>query len=87
MNPRNAAAGALRQLDSRITAKRRLRFFAYSWGEADPPITGTYGGFLDRLRAAGFRVNPLTTPCRSLDDLLAYQARIGARAARAALRH
>jgi DNA ligase (NAD+) len=81
MNPRNAAAGSLRQLDSRITAGRRLRFFAYGWGEADPPVAGTYGGFLDRLKAAGFRVNPETTRCETVDELLAYQRRI------AGLRH
>ena len=58
MNPRNAGAGSLRQLDSRITAERRLRFFAYAWGEADPPIAGTYSGFLDGCGPLGFRVNP-----------------------------
>lgn len=77
MNPRNAAAGSLRQLDSRITAERRLRFFAYSWGEADPPVTGTYSGFLDRLRAVGFRVNPATCRCTDgVEALLAYQEEI-----------
>ena len=76
MNPRNAGAGSLRQLDSRITAERRLRFFAYAWGEADPPIEGTYSGFLDRLRATGFRVNPETAHCTTTDELLAYQQRI-----------
>ena len=79
MNPRNAAAGSLRQLDSRITASRRLRFFAYGWGEADPPIAGTYAGFLDRLRAMGFRVNPETRACAGVEGLLAYQADIAAR--------
>ena len=59
-NPRNSAAGSLRQLDSAITASRRLRFFAYSWGEAEPPVEGSYSGFLDLLRGYGFRVNPLT---------------------------
>lgn len=79
MNPRNAAAGSLRQLDSKITASRRLRFFAYGWGEADPPIMGTYGGFLDRLRAMGFRVNPETQHVTDVEALLAYQADIAAR--------
>jgi DNA ligase (NAD+) len=79
MNPRNAAAGSLRQLASRITASRRLRFFAYSWGEADPPIQGTYGGFLDRLKAMGFRVNPETQRCASIDELIDYQRAIGER--------
>jgi DNA ligase (NAD+) len=77
MNPRNAGAGSLRQLDSKITANRRLRFFAYAWGEADPPVAGTYSGFLDGLRAAGFRVNPATEHCTSVEQLLAYQRRIG----------
>jgi DNA ligase (NAD+) len=78
MNPRNAGAGSLRQLDSRITAGRRLRFFAYAWGEAEPPVAGTYSGFLDRLRGTGFRVNPATERCAGVEELLAYQERIGA---------
>ena len=79
MNPRNAGAGSLRQLDSKITAERRLRFFAYAWGEADPPIQGTYSGFLDRLKTMGFRVNPETSHCTTTDELLAYQQRIAER--------
>ncbi len=80
-NPRNAAAGSVRQLDSSITASRRLRFFAYGWGEAVPAVAGTYGGFLDRLRDAGLRVNPLTRHCRSAAELLAYHAEIAAQRA------
>ncbi|HFD14816.1 MAG TPA: NAD-dependent DNA ligase LigA, partial [Rhodospirillales bacterium] len=71
-NPRNAAAGSLRQLDSRVTAQRPLRFFVWGWGEADPPITGTYSGFLDRIRELGFPVNPLTRRCDSEEELIAY---------------
>ena len=71
-NPRNAAAGSLRQLDSRITARRPLRFFVWGWGEADPPITGTYSGFLARIRELGFPVNPLTRRCDSEEELIAY---------------
>jgi DNA ligase (NAD+) len=77
MNPRNAGAGSLRQLDSKITAGRRLRFFAYAWGEAEPPIAGSYTGFLERLREGGFRVNPATERCTTVEELLAYQVRIG----------
>jgi DNA ligase (NAD+) len=80
-NPRNSAAGSLRQLDPRITARRRLRFFAYSWGEAEPAIEGRYSGFLARLAGYGFKVNPEATLCRSEADLAAYHARI------AGLRH
>ena len=64
-NPRNSAAGSLRQLDSKITASRALRFFAYSWGEAEPPIEGSHHGFLEQLDAYGFQVNPLTKQCQS----------------------
>ena len=52
-NPRNFAAGSLRQLDPRITASRPLRFFAYGWGEAEPPIQGAYSDFLEHLERLG----------------------------------
>ncbi|HEX8374441.1 MAG TPA: NAD-dependent DNA ligase LigA, partial [Geminicoccaceae bacterium] len=78
VNPRNAAAGSLRQLDSKITASRPLRFFAYGWGQADPPVTGSYWEFLERLKALGFHVNPRTRLCGSVEDLIAYQAEIAA---------
>ncbi|MCB1991764.1 MAG: NAD-dependent DNA ligase LigA, partial [Geminicoccaceae bacterium] len=80
-NPRNAAAGSVRQLDSAITATRRLRFFAYGWGAAEPPVTGSYHGFLERLAGMGLRVNPLNRICRSAAELLAYHAEIGERRA------
>jgi DNA ligase (NAD+) len=75
-NPRNSAAGSLRQLDSAITASRRLRFFAYSWGEAEPPIEGSYSGFLDLLRGYGFRVNPLVERVEDEAALLDYHTRL-----------
>jgi DNA ligase (NAD+) len=78
MNPRNAAAGSLRQLDSKITASRPLRFFAYGWGEADPPVAGSYWEFLERLKALGFAVNPRTRLCGSVEDLVSYHAEIAA---------
>ena len=59
-NPRNAAAGSLRQKDSSITASRPLRFFAYSAGEMSEAAGSTHGEFLDALKAFGFAVNPLT---------------------------
>lgn len=77
-NPRNAAAGSLRQLDSKITARRPLRFFAYGWGEAVPPVSGRYSDFLERLRGWGFVVNPLTRICQSAEELVDHQAKIGA---------
>ena len=77
-NPRNFAAGSLRQLDPRITARRPLRFFAYGWGEADPPIQGAYSDFLERLKDWGFHVNPLTEKCADEDAVLAYHERLAA---------
>jgi DNA ligase (NAD+) len=71
-NPRNAAAGSLRQLDSSITASRPLRFFAYAWGEAPVLPAETQMGVMEAFRAWGLPVNPLTRLCRSLDDLLAH---------------
>jgi DNA ligase (NAD+) len=78
-NPRNSAAGSLRQLDSTITARRRLRFFAWGWGEAEPAIEGTYSGFLEGLKAYGFRVNPLVEQIQDEAALLDYHARLAER--------
>ena len=73
-NPRNAAAGSLRQLDSTITADRPLRFFAYSWGQMSEPLADTHQGFLDALTRLGFHVNPLAKLCRTVEDMLAFYA-------------
>ena len=64
-NPRNAAAGSLRQLDPEITASRPLRFFAYAWGEAEPRSWKTHSEYLKLLREWGFKVNPLSQLCRT----------------------
>ncbi len=75
VNPRNTAAGSLRQLDAEITATRPLKFFAYSWGEVSAPLAATQMGALGRLAELGFRTNPLTRLCRSADEMIAqYQA-------------
>ena len=76
-NPRNAAAGSLRQLDARITAGRPLSLFAYAQGDSSEPVATTHWDYLARLRDWGFTVNPLS---RRLDDgdAAAFQAEIGA---------
>ncbi len=71
-NPRNAAAGSLRQLDAAITAARPLRFFAYAWGQVEQLPADTQRGVLDAFARWGFPVNPLTTLCMSVDELLAH---------------
>src|SRR6202011_5279456 len=68
-NPRNAAAGSLRQLDSEITASRPLRFFAYAWGEAEPRSWKTHTEYLKLLKEWGFKVNPLSKRCRTQDQV------------------
>jgi DNA ligase (NAD+) len=75
-NPRNAAAGGLRQLDARITATRRLSLFAYAMGDSSEPVADTHAGYLDRLRDWGFSVNPLSELLTSEDQAAAFQARI-----------
>jgi DNA ligase (NAD+) len=75
-NPRNAAAGSLRQLDPRITAQRPLRFFAYSHGALEGLEMGSHADLLDQLGAWGFSVNPLTRACQSVADLLSVYAEI-----------
>ena len=76
-NPRNAAAGSVRQLDPSITAKRPLGFFAYGWGEIDSEPK-TQWDFLQALKAWGLKVNPRTTRCSSLEEMLAFHRAIGA---------
>ena len=69
-NPRNSAAGSLRQLDPAETAKRPLRIFCYSWGEVSALSWDTQSEFYDRLRGWNFPVNPLAKRCENLDDVL-----------------
>ncbi len=69
-NPRNAAAGSLRQLDARITAQRPLRFFAYAWGEMSEQPADTQMGTLKQFAKWGFSVNELTVQCKSVDEIL-----------------
>lgn len=71
-NPRNFAAGAVRQLDPRITATRPLRFFAYTWGEASGLPSATQSGMLETFKDWGFVTSPHWRLCKGLDDLLAY---------------
>jgi DNA ligase (NAD+) len=70
-NPRNAAAGSLRQLDPSITASRPLKFFAYAWGEMSEMPATTQSGMIEYFAAAGLKTNPLTKLCDTLDALLA----------------
>jgi DNA ligase (NAD+) len=75
-NPRNAAAGSLRQLDPKITASRPLRFFAYAWGEA-PALPGTTQmEVIQAFERWGLPVNPLMTLCNSVDEMLVQYRRI-----------
>ncbi|HEX4079336.1 MAG TPA: NAD-dependent DNA ligase LigA [Rhizomicrobium sp.] len=71
-NPRNSAAGSLRQLDPAITARRPLHFFAYAWGEVSKLPQATQWDMLQAFKAYGFRVNPLIKRCRTTDELLAF---------------
>lgn len=77
-NPRNAAAGGLRQLDPRITAVRRLSLYAYAMGETSEPVAESHAGYLERLRNWGFAVNPLSRLLATEDEAAAFQAEIGA---------
>ncbi|MBL6946338.1 MAG: NAD-dependent DNA ligase LigA [Rhodospirillales bacterium] len=75
-NPRNAAAGSLRQLDTAVTARRPLSMFAYAWGETSVFRAATQQEFLERLDAWGFQTNPKAKLCRSLEEILAHYAEI-----------
>jgi DNA ligase (NAD+) len=80
-NPRNAAAGSLRQLDARITAARPLQFYAYAWGEVSEPLADTQQGAIDRLATLGFQTNEWTRLCDDLPAMLDHYAAIEARRA------
>ncbi|SMO55144.1 NAD-dependent DNA ligase LigA [Paracoccus laeviglucosivorans] len=75
-NPRNAAAGSLRQLDPAVTAARPLRFFAYAWGEVSAPLADTQMGAVMRMADLGFQVNPLMKLCKSVEEMIAVWAGI-----------
>jgi len=71
-NPRNAAAGSLRQIDPCVTAERPLRFFAYAWGELSAPLASTQYEAIKRLQALGFPVNDSIALCDSVDAAIAH---------------
>jgi DNA ligase (NAD+) len=71
-NPRNAAAGSLRQLDPSVTAGRPLSLFCYAMGEASEPVADSHWHFLDRLRAWGFKVNERSRRCAGAKEALAF---------------
>ncbi|WP_415920734.1 NAD-dependent DNA ligase LigA [Tateyamaria sp. SN6-1] len=80
-NPRNAAAGSLRQLDADITRSRPLRFFAYAWGALSAPLADTQKGAIDRLAQLGFQTNPLTQLCESPAEMITHYRQIEAQRA------
>ncbi|NQV82220.1 MAG: NAD-dependent DNA ligase LigA, partial [Rhodospirillales bacterium] len=71
-NPRNAAAGSLRQKDPKVTKSRPLQMFAYAWGQVSAPVAETHGEFLERLRAWGFPTNPLVRVQSEVEGCLAF---------------
>jgi DNA ligase (NAD+) len=77
-NPRNAAAGSLRQLDASITASRPLRFFAYSSGQTSSAVATTHWEFLAQLEKWGFTTNPLSRLCADAEGALAMYEEIAA---------
>jgi DNA ligase (NAD+) len=75
-NPRNSAAGSLRQKDSAITASRPLGFFAYAWGEISEMPAQTQSGMIKWFESCGFKTNPLAKLCRSTEQLIAFHREI-----------
>jgi len=76
VNPRNSAAGSLRQKDPSITASRPLGFFAYAWGEMSDMPEGTQSGMIHFFERCGFKTNPLTKLCHSVEQLIVFHRRI-----------
>ena len=81
-NPRNSAAGSVRQLDPSITASRSLNFFAYTWGEISDMPAKTQSGMLEKFEEYGFIVNPLVQRCETLEEILKFYRDIEAKRAR-----
>src|ERR1700730_4602066 len=81
-NPRNSAAGSLRQKDPSITASRPLGFFAYAWGEMSKMPADTQSGMIKWFEACGVQTHPLTKVCHSVEHLLAFHRDIEARRAK-----
>ncbi|WP_430257293.1 NAD-dependent DNA ligase LigA [Neorhizobium sp. IRS_2294] len=79
VNPRNTAAGSLRQLDAKVTASRKLKFFAYAWGEMSEPndLPTTQYEMVQTFKDWGFPVNPLMKRLNSLEDILGHYREIG----------
>jgi len=80
-NPRNAAAGSLRQLDANITKSRPLKFFAYAWGDISEPLADTQAKAIEKLASLGFETNPLTRLCDGPAEMLRHYALIEAQRA------
>ena len=81
-NPRNSAAGSVRQLDPSITAARDLKFFAYTWGEISDLPADTQWGMLDAFRKFGFQVNPLARRCETVAQTLKFYSDIESKRAK-----
>ncbi|MFD1328567.1 NAD-dependent DNA ligase LigA [Mycoplana ramosa] len=77
VNPRNTAAGSLRQLDASVTASRKLRFFAYAWGEMSEMPADTQLGMVEAFKTWGFPVNPLMKRIFKVEDIIAHYREIG----------
>ena len=77
VNPRNTAAGSLRQLDAKVTASRKLKFFAYAWGEMSDMPADTQFGMVQTFKTWGFPVNPLMERLNSVSDILGHYQEIG----------
>jgi DNA ligase (NAD+) len=81
-NPRNSAAGSLRQKDPSITASRPLGFFAYAWGQMSAMPADTQSGMIAWFEHCGFKTNPLTRICHSVEELIAFHRKIEERRAK-----
>jgi DNA ligase (NAD+) len=81
-NPRNSAAGSLRQKDPAVTASRPLGFFAYAWGQMSETVADSQSGMVKWFASCGFKTNPLTKICHSVEELLAFHHEIEQRRAR-----